>query len=216
MIQEGFFANIGAAPFSGLRQAFTQAINGSAIFKNESSLKKHVPGARVRIDNKNILTLYSSVYPDIQYEFDLTDTFNEIIKGINDEPDIDINKIDWDNFGVTYFGFNTPPWSYGSTPLIRITFGVSKNKMCLKITPSVGYGGCVYLYHTHGGNASKQNFDYKFSKKFEYELDVIQSAVAICMNLRTSLTKYIKGLSDGAMKAIDVKKDIENYIKDLK
>ena len=216
MIQEGFFANVGASPYDGLRRAFAQAINGSAIFKNESSLKKHVPGAQVRIDNKNILTLYSSVYPDIQYEFDLTDTFNEIIKGINDEPDIDINKIDWDNFGVTYFSFNTPPWSYGSTPLIRITFGVSKNKMCLKITPSVGYGGCVYLYHTHGGNASKQNFDYKFSKKFEYELDVIQSAVAICMNLRTSLTKYIKGLSDGAMKAIDVKKDIENYIKDLK
>ena len=216
MIQEGFFANIGAAPFSGLRRAFTQAISGSVIFKNEPSLKKHVPGAQVRINDKNILTLYSNVYSDIQYEFDLTDTFNEIIKGINDEPDIDINKIDWDNFGVSYFGFNTPPWSYGSTPLIRITFGVSKNKMYLKITPSTGYGGRVYLYHTHGGYVSKHNFDYKFSKKFEYELDVIQSAVAICMNLRTSLTKYIKGLSDGAMKAIDVKKDIENYIKDLK
>ena len=94
--------------------------------------------------------------------------------------------------------------------------GVSKNKMHLKIISPTGTGGCVYLYRIYGGNASKQNFDYKFNKKFEYELDIVQSAVAICMNLRTSLTKYIKGLSDGAMKAIDVKKDIENYIKDLK
>ena len=216
MIQEGFFANVGATPYNGLRQAFTKQINESEYFKSEPSLKKHVPGAQVRMDNKNMLTLYSSVYPDIQYEFDLTDVFNEIIKGISDEPAIDINKIDWDNFGLIYCGFNTASWSYGSTPLIRIMIGVSKNKMCLKIIPPTGTGGCVYLYHTHGGYVSKHNFDYKFNKKFEYELDIVQSAVAICMNLRTSLTKYIKGLSDGAMKAIDVKKDIENYIKDLK
>lgn len=218
MIQEGFFSNVGATPYNGLRRAFAKQINESEYFKSEPSLKKHVPGAQVRINDKNILTLYSNVYPDIQYEFDLTDVFNEIIKGINDEPDIDINKIDWDNFGVTYCGFNTASWSYGSTPLIRIMLGVSKNKMRLKVIPPTGYGGrvYVYLYQIYGGNASKQNFDYKFNKKFEYELDIVQSAVAICMNLRTSLTKYIKGLSDGAMKAIDVKKDIENYIKDLK
>ena len=88
--------------------------------------------------------------------------------------------------------------------------------MHLKIIPPTGYDGYVYLYHKLGVNASRLNFEYKFNKKFEYELDIVQSAVAICMNLRTSLTKYIKGLSDGVMKAIDVKKDIENYIKDLK
>ena len=213
MIQEGFFSNVGATPYNGLRRAFAKQINESEYFKSEPSLKKHVPGAQVRINDKNILTLYSSVYPDIQYEFDLTDVFNEIIKGINNEPDIDINKIDWDNFGVTYSSFNTASWSWGSAAIIRIMLGVSKNKMHLKIIPPTGYD--VYLYHAYGANISDHNFAYKLNKKFEYELDVVQSAVAICMNLRTSLTKYIKGLSDGAMKAIDVKKDIENYIKDL-
>ena len=208
MIQEGFFSNVGASPYIGLRQVFARAINGSEYFKDEPSLRKHVPGARVRIDDKNILTLYSSVYPDIQYEFDLTDVFNEILKGLKSEPSIDINKINWDAFGVLYTDY--------ADSVIRIMIGVSKNKMCLKIIPPTGTGGCVYLYHTHGGYVSKHNFDYKFNKKFEYELDIVYSAVAICMNLRTSLTKYIKGLSDGAMKAIDVKKDIENYIKDLK
>ena len=62
MIQEGFFANIGAAPFSGLRRAFTQAISGSVIFKNEPSLKKHVPGAQVRINDKNILPIEFDFY----------------------------------------------------------------------------------------------------------------------------------------------------------
>ena len=93
MIQEGFFANVGATPYNGLRQAFTKQINESEYFKSEPSLKKHVPGAQVRMDNKNMLTLYSSVYPDIQYEFDLTDVFNEILKGLKSEPRIDINKI---------------------------------------------------------------------------------------------------------------------------
>lgn len=208
MIQEGFFSNIGATPYAGLRRAFTKQINGSEYFKLEPSLKKHVPGAQVRIDDKNILTLYSSVYPDISYEFDLTDVFKEIIKSINNEPDINIKTIDWDNFGILYAD------SYA--PLIRITIKVSKGKMHLKINPSAGYGGRVFLYHNRGENVPKENFEYKFDKKFEYELDIIHSAVAICMNLRTSLTKYIKGLKDGVIKAIDVKKDIENYIKDLK
>ena len=206
MIQEGFFSNVGASPYDGLRRAFTRAINGSEYFKDEPSLRKHVPGARVRIDDKNILTLYSSVYPDIQYEFDLTDVFNEILKGLKSEPRIDINKITWDAFGVLYTDY--------ADSVIRITIKVSKNKMQLKINGATGYGGYMRLYcngpHIHDDTL------YKLNKKFEYELDVVQSAVAICMNLRTSLTKYIKGLSDGAMKAIDVKKDIENYIKDLK
>ena len=206
MIQEGFFSNVGASPYDGLRRAFTKAINGSEYFKDEPSLRKHVPGARVRIDDKNILTLYSSVYPDIQYEFDLTDVFNEILKGLKSEPRIDINKINWDAFGVLYTDY--------ADSVIRITIKVSKNKMQLKINGATGYGGYMRLYcngpHIHDDTL------YKLNKKFEYELDVVQSAVAICMNLRTSLTKYIKGLSDGAMKAIDVKKDIENYIKDLK
>lgn len=206
MIQEGFFSNVGASPYDGLRRAFTKAINGSEYFKDEPSLRKHVPGAQVRIDNKNILTLYSSVYPDIQYEFDLTDVFEEIMKGLKNEPSININKINWDAFGVLYTDY--------ADSVIRITIKVSKNKMQLKINGATGYGGYMRLYcngpHIHDDTL------YKLNKKFEYELDVIQSAVAICMNLRTSLTKYIKGLSDGAMKAIDVKKDIENYIKDLK
>ena len=206
MIQEGFFSNVGASPYDGLRRAFTKAINGSEYFKDEPSLRKHVPGARVRIDDKNILTLYSSIYPDIQYEFDLTDVFNEILKGLKSEPRIDINKINWDAFGVLYTDY--------ADSVIRITIKVSKNKMQLKINGATGYGGYMRLYcngpHIHDDTL------YKLNKKFEYELDVVQSAVAICMNLRTSLTKYIKGLSDGAMKAIDVKKDIENYIKDLK
>lgn len=207
MIQEGFFSNVGASPYDGLRRAFTKAINGSEYFKDEPSLRKHVPGAQVRIDNKNILTLYSSVYPDIQYEFDLTGAFDEIMKGLKSEPSININKINWDAFGVLYSPFYVDS-------VIRITIGVSKNKMRLKINGATGYGGYMRLYcngpHIH------DNTLYKLKKKFEYELDVVQSAVAICMDLRTSLTKYIKGLSDGAMKAIDVKKDIENYIKDLK
>lgn len=207
MIQEGFFSNVGASPYDGLRRAFTKAINGSEYFKDEPSLRKHVPGAQVRIDNKNILTLYSSVYPDIQYEFDLTGVFDEIMKGLKSEPSININKINWDAFGVLY------TTDYADS-VIRITIKVSKNKMQLKINGATGYGGYMRLYcngpHIHDDTL------YKLNKKFEYELDVMQSAVAICMNLRTSLTKYIKGLSDGAMKAIDVKKDIENYIKDLK
>lgn len=206
MIQEGFFSNVGASPYDGLRRAFTRAINGSEYFKDEPSLRKHVPGAQVRIDNKNILTLYSSVYPDIQYEFDLTGVFDEIMKGLKSEPSININKINWDVFGVLYTDY--------ADSVIRITIKVSKNKMQLKINGVTGYGGYMRLYcngpHIHDDTL------YKLNKKFEYELDVVQSAVAICMNLRTSLTKYIKGLSDGAMKAIDVKKDIENYIKDLK
>ena len=206
MIQEGFFSNVGASPYDGLRRAFTKAINGSEYFKDEPSLRKHVPGAQVRIDNKNILTLYSSVYPDIQYEFDLTGVFDEIMKGLKSEPSININKINWDAFGVLYTDY--------ADSVIRITIKVSKNKMQLKINGATGYGGYMRLYcngpHIHDDTL------YKLNKKFEYELDVVQSAVAICMNLRTSLTKYIKGLSDGAMKAIDVKKDIENYIKDLK
>ena len=207
MIQEGFFSNVGASPYDGLRRAFTKAINGSEYFKDEPSLRKHVPGAQVRIDNKNILTLYSSVYPDIQYEFDLTGVFDEIMKGLKSEPSININKINWDAFGVLYSPFYVDS-------VIRITIKVSKNKMQLKINGATGYGGYMRLYcngpHIHDDTL------YKLNKKFEYELDIVQSAVAICMDLRTSLTKYIKGLSGGTMKAIDVKKDIENYIKDLK
>ena len=206
MIQEGFFSNVGASPYIGLRQVFAKAINGSKDFKDEPSLRKHVPGAQVRIDDKNILTLYSSVYPDIQYEFDLTDVFNEILKGLKSEPSIDINKINWDAFGVLYTDY--------ADSVIRITIKVSKGKMQLKINGATGYGGYMRLY-CNGPHITDDTL-YKLNKKFEYELDVVQSAVAICMNLRTSLTKYIKGLSDGAMKAIDVKKDIENYIKDLK
>ena len=207
MIQEGFFSNVGAYPYDGLRRAFTKAINGSEYFKDEPSLRKHVPGAQVRIDNKNILTLYSSVYPDIQYEFDLTGVFDEIMKGLKSEPSININKINWDAFGVLY------TTDYADS-VIRITIKVSKNKMQLKINGSTGYGGYMRLYCN--GPYIHDDTLYKLNKKFEYELDVVQSAVAICMNLRTSLTKYIKGLSGGTMKAIDVKKDIENYIKDLK
>ena len=207
MIQEGFFSNVGASPYDGLRRAFTKAINGSEYFKDEPSLRKHVPGAQVRIDNKNILTLYSSVYPDIQYEFDLTGVFDEIMKGLKSEPSININKINWDAFGVLY------TTDYADS-VIRITIKVSKNKMQLKINGATGYGGYMRLYCN--GPYIHDDTLYKLNKKFEYELDVVQSAVAICMNLRTSLTKYIKGLSDGVMKAIDVKKDIENYIKDLK
>ena len=207
MIQEGFFSNVGASPYDGLRRAFTKAINGSEYFKDEPSLRKHVPGAQVRIDNKNILTLYSSVYPDIQYEFDLTGVFDEIMKGLKSEPSININKINWDAFGVLY------TTDYADS-VIRITIKVSKNKMQLKINGSTGYGGYMRLYCN--GPYIHDDTLYKLNKKFEYELDVVQSAVAICMNLRTSLTKYIKGLSGGTMKAIDVKKDIENYIKDLK
>ena len=207
MIQEGFFSNVGASPYDGLRRAFTKAINGSEYFKDEPSLRKHVPGAQVRIDNKNILTLYSSVYPDIQYEFDLTGVFDEIMKGLKSEPSININKINWDAFGVLY------TTDYADS-VIRITIKVSKNKMQLKINGTTGYGGYMRLYCN--GPYIHDDTLYKLNKKFEYELDVVQSAVAICMNLRTSLTKYIKGLSDGVMKAIDVKKDIENYIKDLK
>ena len=206
MIQEGFFSNVGASPYIGLRQVFARAINGSEYFKDEPSLRKHVPGARVRIDDKNILTLYSSVYPDIQYEFDLTDVFNEILKGLKSEPSIDINKINWDAFGVLYTDY--------ADSVIRITIKVSKGKRQLKINGATGYGGYMRLY-CNGPHITDDRL-YKLNKKFEYELDIVQSAVAICMNLRTSLTKYIKGLSDGAMKAIDVKKDIENYIKDLK
>ena len=206
MIQEGFFSNVGASPYIGLRQVFARAINGSEYFKDEPSLRKHVPGARVRIDDKNILTLYSSVYPDIQYEFDLTDVFNEILKGLKSEPSIDINKINWDAFGVLYTDY--------ADSVIRITIKVSKGKIQLKINGATGYGGYMRLY-CNGPHITDDTL-YKLNKKFEYELDIVQSAVAICMNLRTSLTKYIKGLSDGAMKAIDVKKDIENYIKDLK
>ena len=206
MIQEGFFANVGATPYNGLRQAFTKQINESEYFKSEPSLRKHVPGAQVRINDKNILTLYSSVYPDIQYEFDLTDVFEEIMKGLKNEPSININKINWDAFGVLYTDY--------ADSVIRITIKVSKNKMQLKINGASGYGGYMRLY-CNGPHIMDDTL-YKLNKKFEYELDVVQSAVAICMNLRTSLTKYIKGLSDGAMKAIDVKKDIENYIKDLK
>lgn len=204
MIQEGFFSNVGASPYDGLRRAFTKAINGSVYFERESSLRKYVPGARVRIDDKNILTLYSSVYPDISYEFDLTEVFNEILKGLKSEPSININKINWDAFGVLY--------SEHANSVIQIVIRVSKGKMQLKINGATGYGGYMSLYC----NGPRIETVYKLNKKFEYELDVVQSAVAICMNLRTSLTKYIKGLSDGAMKAIDVKKDIENYIKDLK
>ena len=207
MIQEGFFSNVGASPYDGLRRAFTKAINGSEYFKDEPSLRKHVPGAQVRIDNKNILTLYSSVYPDIQYEFDLTGVFDEIMKGLKSEPSININKINWDAFGVLY------TTDYADS-VIRITIKVSKNKMQLKINGATGYGGYMRLYCN--GPYIHDDTLYKLNKIFEYELDVVQSAVAICMNLRTSLTKYIKGLSDGVMKAIDVKKDIENYIKDLK
>ena len=207
MIQEGFFSNVGASPYDGLRRAFTKAINGSEYFKDEPSLRKHVPGAQVRIDNKNILTLYSSVYPDIQYEFDLTGVFDEIMKGLKSEPSININKINWDAFGVLY------TTDYADS-VIRITIKVSKNKMQLKINGATGYGGYMRLYCN--GPYIHDDTLYKLNKKFEYELDVVQSAVAICMNLRTSLTKYIKGLSGGTMKAIDVKKDIENYIKDLK
>ena len=206
MIQEGFFSNVGASPYIGLRQVFARAINGSEYFKDEPSLRKHVPGARVRIDDKNILTLYSSVYPDIQYEFDLTDVFNEILKGLKSEPSIDINKINWDAFGVLYTDY--------ADSVIRITIKVSKGKIQLKINGATGYSGYMRLY-CNGPHITDDTL-YKLNKKFEYELDIVQSAVAICMNLRTSLTKYIKGLSDGAMKAIDVKKDIENYIKDLK
>ena len=207
MIQEGFFSNVGASPYDGLRRAFTKAINGSEYFKDEPSLRKHVPGAQVRIDNKNILTLYSSVYPDIQYEFDLTGVFDEIMKGLKSEPSINISKINWDAFGVLY------TTDYADS-VIRITIKVSKNKMQLKINGATGYGGYMRLYCN--GPYIHDDTLYKLNKKFEYELDIVQSAVAICMDLRTSLTKYIKGLSGGTMKAIDVKKDIENYIKDLK
>ena len=47
MIQEGFFSNVGATPYNGLRRAFTKQISESKYFKNESSLKKHVPGPPV-------------------------------------------------------------------------------------------------------------------------------------------------------------------------
>ena len=163
MIQEGFFSNVGASPYDGLRRAFTKAINGSEYFKNEPSLRKHVPGAQVRIDNKNILTLYSSVYPDIQYEFDLTDVFNEIMKGLKSEPSININKINWDAFGVMYTDF--------ADSIIRITIGVSKNKMRLKINGATGYGGYMRLYCN--GPHIMDGYVYKLNKKFEYELDVV-------------------------------------------
>ena len=65
MIQEGFFSNVGATPYNGLRRAFAKQINESDYFKSEPSLKKYVPGAQVRINDKNILILYSSVDPDI-------------------------------------------------------------------------------------------------------------------------------------------------------
>lgn len=222
MIQEGFYKNVGATtPFQEIGDILCKAFRESA--ETNTSIRKYIPNPNVKIDSQYILNVTSGINPETSYSFDLKDIINKIYDFVITEMKkvyVDINHLDsniWKDLHIT------PITRYG---FIIAEMRASKGEIILSVTGNRYNAGIFrntdtykHLISTDIKNHSryyKVDFvDRYFKDKLILSGPIKSNSVSVCMDLRTYLTKAINGLHDGSLTPIQVKKNIEDYIKDL-
>lgn len=221
MIQEGFYNNVNVkTPFREIGDILCRVFRESA--ETEASIRKYIPNPIVKIDPQYILTVASSINPEVSYSFDLKDTIKKIYDFIiakMDDVYVDINHLDsniWKDINTTTrigYGF------------ITASIRASKGEIILSVTGN-RYNDGIFksdstyklLTSTDTKNYScydRSDFIEYFKDKLILSEPIKSNSVSVCMDLRTYLTKAINGLHDGSLTSIQVKKNIEDYIKKL-
>lgn len=221
MIQEGFYSSVNAkTPFRVIGDLLCKAFIESA--EENPSIRKYIPNPDVKIDSEYILTISSRISPEVSYSFDLKETVKKIYDFVIHKLDdvyVDTNQLDndiWKDLKITS--------RYGSG-FIHTDVRASKGEVVLSITGS-GNSGIFFNYDTYKKLTStdKENYpkysyydfvDIIFKDKLVLSEPVKSSSVSVCMDLRTYLTKAIDGLHKGSLTPVQVKKNIEDYIKKL-
>lgn len=222
MIQEGFYNNVKVkTPFRVIGDLLCKAFKDSIEY--EPSIRKYIPNPDIEIDQQYILTISSRLNPEVSYSFDLKETIRKIYDFVIHELDdvyVDINNLDndiWKDLEITS--------SYGSG-FIRAGIRVSKGDVILSIKGNSYNRGLFIDSNTYEKLTStdKENYpkysyydfeDIIFKDKLILSEPVKTSSVSVCMDLRTYLTKAIEGLHKGSLTPVQVKKNIEDYIKKL-
>lgn len=222
MIQEGFYNNVKAkTPFRVIGDLLCKAFKDSIEY--EPSIRKYIPNPDIEIDQQYILTISSRLNPEVSYSFDLKETIRKIYDFVIHELDdvyVDINNLDndiWTDLEISS--------SYGSG-FIHAGIRVSKGEVILSIKGNSYNRGLFINNNTYKKLTStdKENYpkysyydfeDIIFKDKLILSEPVKTSSVSVCMDLRTYLTKAIDGLHKGSLTPVQVKKNIEDYIKKL-
>ena len=225
MIQEGFYNNVNTkTPFRVIGDLLCKAFIKSA--GENPSIRKYIPNPDIKIDPQYILTISSRINPDVSYSFDLKETVKKIYDFVIQKLDnvyVDINHLDndiWNDLKIT---------SRFGAGFIHADIRASGDKIVLSITGS-GNLGIFFDDDTYKKliSTDKENYptysyydftDDLFKNKFKDKLVLSEpiktSTVSVCMDLRTYLTKAIDGLHKGSLTPVQVKKNIEDYIKKL-
>lgn len=221
MIQENFYKNVNVnTPFRAIGDLLSRAFMKSA--QEGSSIRKFIPNPDVKIDQQYILTISSKINPEVSYSFDLKETVKKIYDFVIQELDnvyVDINHLDndiWNDLNITSM------WGSG---FIHTDMLVTKGELVLSIRGSSNkglfydddtYTKLVSTDKENYPNYSRYDFaDCKFKDKLVLSEPIKTSTVSVCMDLRTYLTKAIDGLHKGSLTPVQVKKNIEDYIKKL-
>lgn len=222
MIQEGFYSSVNAkTPFRAIGDLLCKAFKDSIEY--EPSIRKYIPNPDIKIDQQYILTISSRISPEVSYSFDLKETVKKIYDFVIHKLDdvyVDTNHLDndiWKDLEISS--------SYGSG-FIHAGIRVSKGEVILSIKGNSYNSGLfidsnTYEKLTSTDKKSYPNYSYssfsdcKFKDKLVLSEPVKVSSVSVCMDLRTYLTKAIDGLHKGSLTPIQVKNNIEDYIKKL-
>lgn len=223
MIQEGFYNNVKVkTPFRVIGDLLCKAFKDSIEY--EPSIRKYIPNPTITIDQQYTLTISSRLNPEVSYSFDLKETIGKIYDFVIHELEdvhVDINNLDndiWKDLEISS--------SYGSG-FIQAGIRVSKGDVVLSIKGNSGVNRGLFidsntyekLTSTDKENYPKYSYydfeDIIFKDKLILSEPVKTSSVSVCMDLRTYLTKAIEGLHKGSLTPVQVKKNIEDYIKKL-
>ena len=222
MIQEGFYNNVNIkTPFRIIGDLLCRTFTESA--GDEPSIRKYIPNPDVKIDPQYILTISSRINPEVSYSFDLKETIRKIyvfvIHELNDVY-VDVDHLDndiWKDLEIT---------SRNSFGFIHADVRASKGEIVLTITGNPYNHGLFFDPNTYRKLTSTDKESYpdysshhfagcRFRDKLILSEPVKSNSVSVCMDLRTYLTKAINGLHDGSLTPVQVKKNIEDYIKKL-
>lgn len=224
MLNEGFYNNVNAnTPFRVIGNILKREIETEA--NSQASIRKAIPNARASIDQNYVVTVASALDPNNSYSFDLKDQINKIYNffiSTLESEDVDVDHLNndiWEDLLITSKNYN----HYGG--IILVDFRVIKGELILSISGNHYHVGLFTNSDTYDLLKRKKNNYYSYSstdfltaffkEKLEIKATVESNYVSICMDLRTYLTKAIKGLHDGTLSQIQVKKSIEDYIKKL-
>lgn len=226
MLQEGFYNNAGVkTPFRIIGDLLCREFQRSADV--EPSIRKYISRPAVKINPQYVLTITSGINPEVTYSFDLKDTIKKIYDFVVDQLEnafVDVKNLSndvWNDLDIT---------SISKSGFIQVDIRAIKGEMTLSIVGSLYNRGLFYHKDTYDlltslrdekGQVYNDEYDEytfagcKFKDKLILSEPIKVSSVSVCMDLRTYLTKAINGLHDGSLTSIQVKKNIEDYIKKL-